>query len=70
MDILIKILWLVKLVGFIFVGWRYGINNFNKYSHDFDDNVERIFAFIAGSSVGLVETIKAHIDTDFGWLFF
>ena len=70
MDILIKALWLVKIIGFIFVGWKYGVRNFNEYSHDFDNNIESIFAFIAGSGVGLVETIKAHIGTDFSWLFF
>lgn len=69
MEILGKIFWVIKAIGFVFLCWRYGFDGFNQYSKDFDHNVESVFAFMAGSAVGISEILKTY-QTDLSGLFF
>lgn len=69
MEILGKLFWAIKAIGFVFLCWRYGFDGFNQYSKDFDHNVESVFAFMAGSAVGISEILKTY-QTDLSGLFF
>lgn len=78
MELIGKVFLIFKIAIFVSLIWKYGFNGYNAFNQDFErvyrdvvePNLEMGLAFIAGSSVGISETIKAHIDTDFGWLFF
>jgi Na+/glutamate symporter len=69
MEIIGKFFWFIKVIGFVFLCWKYGLDGFNNYSLDFDNNVESVFAFIAGSAVGISEIFNTY-QSDLTGLFF
>lgn len=70
MEVLGKIIFVVKAICFLFIGWKYGIDGFDRYSHDFDNNLESIIGLSASTLVAVDSLFKVYGVTTFSDLFY